>query len=153
LRFGAELPVAGSTVVIYEEKSGVAPDRLPLAGVVPRQVFAVPIGDLAKASAGTDMAKNTIVLGLLAGWFDLAGDAILRGIRKRFARKSAELVEANVKAFGAGQDYAKDHPLAAPRALARPAASAGAKMLLDGNDMCAAAAIFAGCDVFGGYPI
>jgi 2-oxoglutarate ferredoxin oxidoreductase subunit alpha len=28
-----------------------------------------------------------------------------------------------------------------------------AKMLVDGNDICAAAAIFAGCDFFGGYPI
>jgi 2-oxoglutarate ferredoxin oxidoreductase subunit alpha len=26
-------------------------------------------------------------------------------------------------------------------------------MLTDGNDICAAAAIFAGCDFFGGYPI
>jgi 2-oxoglutarate ferredoxin oxidoreductase subunit alpha len=27
------------------------------------------------------------------------------------------------------------------------------KLLVDGNDMCAAAAIFAGCEFFGGYPI
>jgi 2-oxoglutarate ferredoxin oxidoreductase subunit alpha len=31
-------------------------------------------------------------------------------------------------------------------------ATAG-KMVVDGNEMCAAAAIFAGCDFFGGYPI
>src|SRR5262250_2913695 len=30
LKFGNELPVGGATVVIYEEKTGVAPDRLPL---------------------------------------------------------------------------------------------------------------------------
>src|ERR1700745_2477211 len=37
LRFGGELPVGGATVVIYEEKTGVAPDRLPLGGLAPAE--------------------------------------------------------------------------------------------------------------------
>ena len=153
LRFGAELPVGPSTVVIYEEKTGVAPDKLPIVGVVPTDVFAVPIAELARKAAGTDMAKNTIVLGLLAGWFDIAPEGIVRGIRKRFAKKSAELVAANEEAFRVGTEYAKSHPLRVPRVLKRPLENTGGKMLLDGNDMCAAAAIFAGCEAFGGYPI
>lgn len=153
LRFGAELPVGGTSVVIYEQKTGVAPDNLPLGAVVPSEVFAVPIGEMAKRSAGTDMAKNTVILGLLTGWFGIAPDAILRGIRKRFAKKSAELVQANEKAFHVGIDYAKEHPFKRPRTLARPMAPAGGLMLLDGNEMCAAGAIFAGCQAFGGYPI
>ena len=32
-------------------------------------------------------------------------------------------------------------------------ARAGKKLLADGNDICAAAALFAGCEFFGGYPI
>ena len=36
LKFGAELPVGGHTVVIYDSKTGVAPDRIPLTGVTPR---------------------------------------------------------------------------------------------------------------------
>src|SRR6476659_325445 len=71
LRFGAELPVGGSTVVIYEQKTGVAPGALPLPGVEPAEVFAVPIADMARQAAGTDKAKNVVVLGLLAGWFDV----------------------------------------------------------------------------------
>ena len=39
-----------------------------------------------------------------------------------------------------------------PRALARPA-TPSPKLLCDGNEMCASAAIFAGCEFFGGYPI
>ncbi len=153
LRFGAELPVASHTVVIYEKATNVAPDQLPLGGLVPTDVFAVPIEELARKSAGTDLAKNTVVLGLLAGWFDLAPEAILRGIRKRFAKKSAELVQNNEKAFQVGIDYAKEHPLRQARPLARAHRSTAGLMLLDGNDMCAAASVFAGCDFFGGYPI
>src|SRR5262249_56485448 len=41
---------------------------------------------------------------------------------------------------------------AGPGALPGPAA-ATPKMLCDGNEMCASAAIFSGCEFFGGYPI
>lgn len=153
LKFGAELPVSGATVVIYDSKTGVAPEAIPLAGVAPKEVFAVPIGDLAKQGAGTDKAKNTVVLGLIAGWFGIARDAMLKGLAKKFAKKGPELVAANQRAFELGEQFAREHPLATPRLMKRPAAAAGTKLLTDGNDMCAAAAIFAGCDFFGGYPI
>jgi len=152
LKFGAELPVTGDTIVIYEAKTGVAPDQIPLVGVKPKEVFAVPITEMAKKAAGSDKAKNTVVLGLLAGWFGIARAAILRGLAKKFAKKGAELVAANEKAFELGELYAREHPLAAPRMMDKPPA-ATPKMLTDGNDMCAAAAVFAGCEFFGGYPI
>lgn len=152
LKFGAELPVDGNSVVIYDTATGLAPDAIPLVGVTPAEVLSVPIGKMAKAAAGTDKAKNSIVLGLLAGWFGIAPDAILTGLRKKFAKKSAGLVEANDRAFAAGLEYAAANPLATEHKMSPPSRRT-AKMLLDGNDMCAAAAIFAGCDFFGGYPI
>ena len=152
LKFGSELPVSGDTVVLYESKTGVAPDALPLVGVTPREVFAVPIGDLAKQGAGTDKAKNTVVLGLIAGWFGIARESILRGLAKKFAKKGAELVAANERAFALGEQFAREHPLKTPRSMEKPE-KPGAKMLTDGNDICAAAALFAGCEFFGGYPI
>lgn len=152
MRFGAELPVGGRTIVIYDAKSGVAPDRLPLEGVRPLQAIPVPFDDIAKASAGTDKAKATVVLGLLAGWFGVARPALLNGIRLKFARKGPEVVAGNERAFAAGVEFAEQHPLREPLALAGPA-DPTRKWLADGNEMCAAAAIFAGCEFFGGYPI
>jgi 2-oxoglutarate ferredoxin oxidoreductase subunit alpha len=152
LKFGAELPVSERTVVIYEAATGVAPDALPLKGVRPTAVFAVPIGELARKAAGTDKAKNTVVLGLLAGWFGIARDGILRGLEKKLAKKGPEVLEANQRAFQMGLDFAAAHPLQNPQALERPE-KRGPKLLTDGNDICAAAAIFAGCEFFGGYPI
>jgi len=153
LKFGAELPVSGATVVIYEEKTGVAPGAIPLAGVTPKEVFAVPIEEMAKRATGTDRAKNTIVLGLIAGWFGIAREAMLRGLAKKFASKGAELVQSNEKAFALGEAFAREHPLATPRAMKKAVSHVKNKLLTDGNDMCAAAAIFAGCDFFSGYPI
>ncbi len=153
LRFGAELPVTGRTTVVYDQASGVAPDALPLDGVAPREAIAVAIGDMAREHAGTEKAKNTVVLGLLAGWVGLPHDSLLAGLRKKFAKKSAEVLAGNERAFAAGLAFAAAHPLVTERRLEPARPPAAQRLLADGNDMCAAAALFAGCTFFGGYPI
>jgi 2-oxoglutarate ferredoxin oxidoreductase subunit alpha len=153
LKFGAELAVGPGTVVIYESQTGVEPARIPLRGVVPAAALAVPMEDMAMKAAGTLQAKNNVVLGLLAGWFELARASIPAGIRKKFAKKGEAVLQGNERAFAAGLDYAAAHPLALDRRLSPPAAGSGRKLLTDGNDLCGAAAIFAGCKFFGGYPI
>jgi 2-oxoglutarate ferredoxin oxidoreductase subunit alpha len=145
--------VGGGTLVVYDSASGVAPDRLPLAGVVPAEAMAVPVAALAREAAGTEKAKNTVVLGLLAGWLGLPPAPILGGLRRKLARKAPEVLAGGERAFAAGLAYADAHPTREPRRLSPPPAGAGGKLLADGNEMCAAAAIFAGCEFFGGYPI
>ncbi len=153
LRFGAELPIGGHTVVIYDAKTGVAPNRLPIVGVTPADVRMVPISDLSKKSAGTDKAKNTVVLGLIAGWFEVARRSILYSVGKKLGKKGPEVVAAAERSFQAGLEYALANPLKSDMKIAPPEASSSKKLLLDGNDMCGAAAIFAGCRFFSGYPI
>jgi 2-oxoglutarate ferredoxin oxidoreductase subunit alpha len=60
MRFGAELPVSGSTVVLYDAATGVQPHELPLVGVTPKEVLPVPIADLAREHAGSERAKNAV---------------------------------------------------------------------------------------------
>jgi 2-oxoglutarate ferredoxin oxidoreductase subunit alpha len=152
LKFGAQLPVGGRTVVIYDGKPD-APAAIPLAGVTPAETIAVPIAEMAKQAAGSERAKNTVVLGLLAGWFGVAREAIRAGMVKKFARKSRDVLDANERAFAAGLAFADAHPLKTGRVMS-PADGAGARRLVvDGNEMCAAAAIAAGCEFFAGYPI
>jgi 2-oxoglutarate/2-oxoacid ferredoxin oxidoreductase subunit alpha len=152
-RFGGELPVQSGTIVIYDSNTGVAPDKLPLEGVKPAVVFSVPITEMAEKIAGTDKAKNIVVIGLLAGWFGIGRESMLAGIRKKFSKKGAAVVEGNAKAYQAGLEFAEAHPLKEDRKLSAPRAGGTVKLLADGNDMCAAAAIFAGCTFFSGYPI
>jgi 2-oxoglutarate ferredoxin oxidoreductase subunit alpha len=153
LKFGGELPVGGRTTVVYDLATNVPPDRLPLPGVVPWEAIAVPIGEMAKKTAGTERAKNSVVLGLLSNWLGVGRESLLAGVRKKFARKGAEVLQGNENAFAAGFDWAAAHPLREPRAIAASAGVTAGKMVVDGNEMCAAAAIFAGCEFFGGYPI
>src|SRR5215472_2142201 len=152
-RFGGELPVGAATIVIYESNTGVAPDKLPLEGVKPGIVFSVPITEMAQKHSGSDKAKNIVVLGLLAGWFGIGRESMLTGIRKKFGKKGAAVVEGNVRAFQAGLEFTETHPLKEDRKLKAPSQGRSIKLLTDGNDMCAAAALFAGCTFFGGYRI
>src|SRR5436190_8947459 len=98
-RFGGELPIQSSTILIYESNTGVAPDKLPLEGVKPAGVLSVPIAEMAQKKAGTDKAKNIVVTGLLAGWFGIGRESMLAGIRKKFGKKGAAVVEGNVRAL------------------------------------------------------
>jgi 2-oxoglutarate ferredoxin oxidoreductase subunit alpha len=151
-RFGAELPIGPDTVLIHEAKAGPPPPDFAPPGRMPREVIGVPLAELAKSSAGTDRAKTSVVLGALSSWFGVSQEALEHGLQKKFGQKGEGLLEANRKALASGIAFATEHPLAAPRSLARPAAAAP-KLLCDGNEMCASAAIFSGCDFFGGYPI
>jgi len=152
LRFGGELPVGGHTTVIYDSITKITPDRIPLVGVTPFEVLAVPIEQMARETGGSERSKNTVVLGLMAGWLGVGRDPMIAGIKKRLAKKEADVVEKAVKAFHAGFEYATANPLKADRTMSPPA-KGGAKFVVDGNDLCAAAAIVAGCDFFAGYPI
>ncbi len=151
LKFGAELPVGGRTTVFYDSATRVDPGHLPLPGVTPAEALAVPIGDLARQLGGSDKAKNTVVLGLLSGYLGLAGERIVGGMRRKLGKKGDEVLRGAERAFAAGLDWARAHPLRSALTIDPP--EGGPKLLADGNEMCAAAAIFAGCRFFGGYPI
>jgi 2-oxoglutarate/2-oxoacid ferredoxin oxidoreductase subunit alpha len=153
IKFGAELPVGCHTTMIYDSKSGVSADMLPIKGAKPEVAWAVPIEEMAKINAGTNQAKNSIVLGLLAGWYGIARDSILSGIRKKFKLKGAAIVAANERAFAAGLDYAKRYPFPAGLEISPAEAKMEVNLVADGNTMCGAAALFAGCEFFSGYPI
>ncbi len=152
LRFGGELPLTSDTVVIYDQKTGVAPEAIPLK-IKPSIVRCAPIEELAKSAAGTLQAKNNVVLGLLAGWFGLGRQAILEGIRKKFGKKGADVLAGNERAFAAGIEYAEKNPIDDKKRLAPAKPNGHKRRVTDGNEICAEAALFAGCKFFGGYPI
>jgi 2-oxoglutarate ferredoxin oxidoreductase subunit alpha len=155
LRFGSELPIGPASVVLYEAATGIAPGAIPapvVGGGAPAACLAVPFAELARTHGG-DRAKNLLVLGLIAGWFGLARDGILGGIRKRLGQKGEAVLRVAEDAFLAGLAHAEAQPLPAARRIVPPPPRAHGICLGDGNEVCAAAAIAAGCECFGGYPI
>lgn len=145
-RFGLELPVGPRTLLIHEAKSGARPLNVRLA-------IAAPIEDLSVSAAGTPRAKNSVVLGLLAGWAGFDAGRLLDRLRKKLGRKGEEVLAANERAFAAGLDFARGRPVSEEFRLGPPAGDARPRVIRDGNEVCASAALFAGCQFFGGYPI
>ncbi len=148
-RFGGEMVPAQDAVILYE-----ASDPTPVPEGISTKALkvAVPFVELATKWAGTKAAKNIVTLGLLSGLFGLPEKRIRAAIEKKFGKKKAGLLEANVKGFEAGIEYGKTVGGAAE--AKRLTYKAGpAKVFLSGNEAAAIGALHAGCRFFAGYPI
>jgi 2-oxoglutarate ferredoxin oxidoreductase subunit alpha len=153
-RFKTEIVAEPNAVVLYE-----ADDATPREEIEPHlgttqgsRWIPVPFTKLAKEAAGTALAKNIVTLGVMAELFGLPREGLVQAITRKFSAKKAEVLEANLKGFAAGEEWAREHgALVADKRLQY---TPGEPMLLmSGNELSAVAALHAGCRFFAGYPI
>lgn len=145
-RFRSEMALSERCIVLHE------PDDAPpaeLTGVASRTFLAVPFGELAK-DAGAPGAKNIIAIGLLTAMFRLPVEGIRTALKKRFRKRNASVIEANLRALDRGIAHAAEWPLRTKRL---PDVTAAPHLLLSGNEASALGAMHAGCTFFAGYPI
>ena len=144
--------------VIYEQGSIV---RLPEGGhmsahVGPGQLpYPLPIRELSEKSTGANRSRNIVVLGFIAGLFNLPAEGFRKAIGKKFRNKAAA-AEASEAAFKAGLDYAAKTFKLDDVSFGPPVSSvvAGATVeMINGNAAIARGALDAGIDTFFGYPI
>ena len=64
---------------------------------------AVMDADEMAKTAGSPRAANMVLLGAISNFLELPADLLTDAIRKMFARKGEEIVQANLKAFDAGR--------------------------------------------------
>jgi 2-oxoglutarate ferredoxin oxidoreductase subunit alpha len=110
------------------------------------------MSEMAKEKAGTELARNTLALGVAAGLsgFDLGP---MEGvIRQNFARKGQKVVDGNLAAVEAGyqegRKYAADFPF---KVESRP--DAPPRMVLNGTEAFSLGALAGGCRFVAGYPM
>jgi 2-oxoglutarate ferredoxin oxidoreductase subunit alpha len=143
-RFRNELLLA-ENAVIFHETGDVPPDEMSS-----RTCHAVPFAKLAK-DAGAPKSKNVIAIGLLTARYGLPLDRTRHAISRRFARKTAAVIDANLRAFDCGVTEEETLPQSGQQHLDYKASEP--KLLMSGNEASAFAAIHAGCRFFAGYPI
>ncbi len=119
------------------------------------QLFGMPLADLASGAAGTARGRNLTALGGFAAVFGVPPDLFRSVITKKFEPKGDAVLNANLKSFDAGYDYARKRfadritPILAP-----PEREPGPeKAMLSGNVAIATAALDAGLKLYYGYPI
>ncbi len=151
-RFRGELVCAHDAIVLFEATDEKPHDQIDLGVEDTVRWVPVPFIQLAKDTAGTTLAKNIVTLGLLSGMFKLPEATLRRAVEGKFSKKKAEVLEANLRGFQAGIDFAAT--IADQAAGKRFQYQAKEPMLLmSGNEACAVGALHAGCRFFAGYPI
>ncbi len=151
-RFRGEIICAENAIVLYEATDETPHDQIDLGPIEEVKWVPVPFIELAKESAGTTLAKNIVTIGLLSELFNLPRKPLERAISQKFSKKKKEVLEANIKGFDAGVKHAST--IAEVANGMRLQFTPGEPMLLmSGNELCAVAALHAGCRFFAGYPI
>ena len=101
-----ELKVGGMLIVDSDEIEGKYEDYTEILK------YFVPLTSIAAQNA-SPKAKNMVALGILAGFIpkiDLLNQ-LKKDITKRYEKKSAEVIESNIKALEAGYNYARTNIL------------------------------------------
>lgn len=142
-RFRSEMTLAENCVVLHEPEDAPPPELASL------QCVPVPLAQLAK-DAGSPGAKNIVALGILAGMFGLPLDSIRTAVRRRFRKRDAAVIDANLRALDHGLAWSN---AASPRKRFDALTPTAPRLLMSGNEATAFAALHAGCSFFAGYPI
>ncbi|MGQ9600750.1 MAG: 2-oxoacid:acceptor oxidoreductase subunit alpha [Anaerolineae bacterium] len=117
-----------------------------------RMLLPIPLSEMAKDKAGTELARNTVALGIAVGLTGFDLEPVENIIRQNFARKGQAVIDGNLAAVEAGyregQKHAADFPFKLQR---RP--NAQPRMVLNGNEAFAMGALAGGCRFVAGYPM
>jgi 2-oxoglutarate ferredoxin oxidoreductase subunit alpha len=112
----------------------------------------IPLSDMAKEKAGTELARNTVALGVAAGLTGFDLEPIESVIRQNFARKGQAVVDGNLAASEAGYQEGRKHAADFPFKLER-ILDAPPRMVLNGNQAFAMGALAGGCRFVAAYPM
>ena len=134
--------------IVYD--SGQVQDLpLPIPGV---QILPIPLSDMAKEKAGTELARNTVALGVAAGLTGFDLEPMESVIRRNFARKSQRVVDGNLAAVEAGYEEGRKYAADFPFKLAR-IPDAPPRMVVNGTQAFSLGALAGGCRFVAGYPM
>lgn len=138
-RFRSEMTLSERCVVLHE------PDDPPPPEMAAFVCKPIPFAQMAR-DAGAPNAKNIVALGVLTATLSLPANKIRGALRRRFAKKGAAVIDANLRAFETGLSSIGETPAPAPL-------QGTPRLLMSGNEATAFAALHAGCSFFAGYPI
>jgi 2-oxoglutarate ferredoxin oxidoreductase subunit alpha len=147
-RFKTEFAVGKKCLLIYEED---AKNELPeWLSAKAKFVMKVPFKKLLEEANLPKVSKNIYVFGMLVKMFDWNFKKSTNLVEQAFLKKGPVITNNNISAFQAGYRYSDSIKLP----VKFPLKGSDVKLRTAvGNDVCAEAALKAGCRFFAGYPI
>jgi 2-oxoglutarate ferredoxin oxidoreductase subunit alpha len=117
-------------------------------------LYGAPLADLATGAAGIARGKNLTALGVFAAIFGAAPELFRQVITKKFKGKGEKVLNADLKSFDAGYEYALENFTDRLKPVfAKATGIGGHKVMLSGNEAIGRGALDAGLRLYFGYPI
>ncbi|MFQ6617729.1 MAG: 2-oxoacid:acceptor oxidoreductase family protein, partial [Fidelibacterota bacterium] len=151
-RFKEELIVKDGVIVLVDEKDNTPQDRIPLDFSMVQAFYKIPFTGIAREKAGSTLAKNIVLVGVLGELFNFPTDNLEEIIHRRFMGKSDKIIEANYNALHAGMEYTRKN-VKKRDDLIFECITDSPKVVMEGNQAIAYGALYAGCRFYTGYPI
>lgn len=117
--------------------------------------YGVPLGMLAQKAAGNSRGRNMVALGALASLFHLSRKDFTDSIKTRYGKKKQIVIDSNVNSFLEGFDWAKEN-LKKTDSYSFEGVKLSKKkekLIINGNQLVAQAALDADLTFYAGYPI
>lgn len=150
---GHEPEISSNSIVIVNQQQTTTIEKAQNVDVTNTNkpiTHVLPLSELARLHAGTQLATNIAVLGVSAWCLNLPVEQFRNVITKEFYEKSEELVEKNLAVFFAAYELAKTKKL--PQ-FAEPPENKNSNILLTGNEAVGLGALAGGVQFYSAYPM
>lgn len=150
LRQGGILIFDSQPAGYHEEDTSVAGRAAP--GTTS---YGVPLERLAHRAAGSARGKNMVALGALAALFHIEKAQFVNSIKQRYAKKKQVVIDSNVNSFDLGYEWTLENIEKIDTYSFKGLKPDGKKdkLIINGNQGVAKAAIDSGIKLYAGYPI
>ena len=138
----------GGVIIFDKDRVKVNPAVVP-EGV---KLLAMPLGESARKFDKNPIMQNTVALGATIFLLGMNFDVFSNVLSDTFGKKKQAVIDANVKAAGAGLDFAKSNYAPLEVKLTMPE-NPRPKLLMTGNQAIALGAVMAGCKFYAAYPM
>lgn len=145
-------------ILIYDNQPPKAheEDKSVVGWTTPGMIsYGIPLNMLANKAAGNSRGMNMVALGALAALFEMNHEAFTDSIRARYAKKKKIVIDSNVNSFLEGHAWTKENIKKQDKISfsgITPEVT-GEKLIINGNQLAAQAALDAGLTFYAGYPI
>ena len=136
--------------VIFDNTDEQLTDAVRRADV---RYYEVPLAKIAKEVLGLELVRNTISLGVLSQLIGMDPAIVRQLVTRQYERKGEKVVDQNIGAVEAGENYVKEHFANAPSGYGLKAKPDVDRLIMMGNDAIGYGALVAGCRFMAGYPI
>jgi 2-oxoglutarate ferredoxin oxidoreductase subunit alpha len=115
--------------------------------------YEIPLAKIAKSEIGLELVRNTICIGVLGALVGMDPAIVRNDVTGVYKRKGEKIVDLNIRAIEAGEEYVREHFADRPSGYGLRAKTDGDRLIMMGNDAIAYGALVAGCRFMAGYPI